>query len=80
MGIEMSRMDGLTATRNIVQAFPDAKVVIVSKHRDEQIREAARQAGACRYVVKENLMALRDLFEELDPSGKHPNKKEKQQK
>ena len=34
MDIEMSRMDGLTATRNIVQAFPNAKVVIVSKHSD----------------------------------------------
>jgi len=65
MDIEMSRMDGLTATRNIVHAFPDAKVVIVSKHSDEPFREAAREAGACGYVVKENLMAIRELLEKL---------------
>lgn len=65
MDIEMSRMDGLTATRNIVQAYPDAKVVIVSKHDNEYIREAARDAGACGYVLKENLMAIRELLEKL---------------
>ena len=65
MDISMSRMDGLTATRNIVQAFPDAKVVIVTKHDNKYLQEAARNAGACGYVVKENLMAIRELFEKL---------------
>ena len=65
MDIEMSRMDGITATREIILAFPSAKVVIVSKHDDEQIRAAARQAGACGYVLKENLMAIRELLEKL---------------
>ena len=63
MDIEMSRMDGITATREILMAYPDAKVVIVSKHDDQQIRAAARQAGACGYVLKENLMAIRELLE-----------------
>jgi two-component system response regulator DegU len=62
MDIEMSRMDGITATREILAAFPDAKVVIVSKHGDEQMREAARKAGARGYVLKENLLALRELI------------------
>jgi DNA-binding NarL/FixJ family response regulator len=65
MDIEMSRMDGLTATRNIVQAFPGARVVIVTKHDNNYIREAAREAGACGYVLKENLMAIRELLERL---------------
>ena len=65
MDIEMSRMDGLTATYNLMHVFPDAKVVIVSKHDDQQIREAARKAGAYGYVWKENLMAIRDLVAEL---------------
>jgi len=62
MDIEMSRMDGIAATREILKAFPAAKVVIVSKHDDEQIREASREAGACGYVLKENLIAIRELF------------------
>jgi CheY-like chemotaxis protein len=65
MDIEMSRTDGLTATRNIMLAFPDARVVIVSKHDDEQLRAAARTAGACGYVVKETLIAVRELLEKL---------------
>jgi DNA-binding NarL/FixJ family response regulator len=65
MDIEMRRMDGITATREIVMAFPAAKVVIVSKHDDEQMREAAREAGACGYVLKDNLLAVRQLLGKL---------------
>ncbi len=63
MDIEMTRMDGLSATRNIMQAFPEAKVVIVTKHDDKYLREAARAAGACGYILKENLMVIRELIE-----------------
>ena len=63
MDIEMSRTDGLTATQDIVRAFPEAKVVIVSKHDDEGLRAAARTAGARGYVLKENLIAVRELLE-----------------
>lgn len=63
MDIEMSRTDGLTATRDILLAFPDARVVIVSKHDDEGLRAAARTAGACGYVLKENLFAVRALLD-----------------
>ena len=65
MDIEMSRMDGITATREILMAYPDAKVVIVSKHNDVEIRAVARQAGACGYVLKENLMVVRKLLGNL---------------
>jgi len=41
--------------------------VIVSKYDDEQTREAARKAGACGYVLKENLMAIRELLIETGP-------------
>lgn len=62
MDIEMERTDGLTATRDIMRAFPEAKVLIVSKHDDEQLRSAARAAGARGYVLKENLIAVRELL------------------
>lgn len=62
MDIEMNRMDGLTAMREIVAAYPQANIVIVSRHGDEQTQEAARAAGACGYVLKENLLALRELI------------------
>ncbi len=65
MDIEMRRTDGLKATRDLVRAFPDARVLIVSKHDDEQLRAAARTAGARGYVLKENLIAVRALLEQL---------------
>jgi CheY-like chemotaxis protein len=63
MDIEMQRMDGLSATREIIAAYPGAKIVIVSRHGDEALRAAAREAGACGYVHKENLLDLRQLLE-----------------
>src|SRR5262245_41874306 len=63
MDIEMQRMDGLTATREIIAAYPEAKIIIVSQHGDEQTRTAAREAGAYGYVVKENLMEVRRLLQ-----------------
>jgi DNA-binding NarL/FixJ family response regulator len=40
--------------------------VIVSKYDDDQTREAARKAGACGYVLKENLIAIRELLLETE--------------
>ena len=62
MDIEMVQMDGLTATRQIIAAHPETKIVMVTKYGSERLREAARQAGACGYVLKENLLELRDLL------------------
>lgn len=62
MDIEMAEKDGLTATREICEAFPGARVVIVSKHGDEAMRRAAKEAGACGYVVKEDLLQLREIL------------------
>jgi DNA-binding NarL/FixJ family response regulator/N-acetylneuraminic acid mutarotase len=61
--IEMPRMDGLAATRAIVREFPGARVVIVSQHDTPELREEAREAGACGYVLKGNLAALRILID-----------------
>src|SRR5690349_4391718 len=55
MDIEMQLKDGITATREIMHAFPEAKVLIISRHDDEQLRTAARTAGACGYILKDNL-------------------------
>jgi two-component system response regulator DegU len=63
MDIEMQQTDGITATRDIMQIFPEARVVIVSKYDDERLRAAARTAGACGYVCKENLLVLRALLQ-----------------
>lgn len=62
MDIEMPRLDGLAATRQILAAFPDARVVIVTHYDSANFREAARAAGACGFVSKENLLVLPALI------------------
>src|SRR5262245_14002718 len=62
MDVEMKEKDGLAATREIVSSFPDARVVIVTRHDDDQTRAAARAAGARAYVVKEDLIGLREII------------------
>lgn len=64
MDVEMSRMDGLTATAEITAAYPQAQVIIVTSHDSDSLRAEARRAGACDYVLKENLFALRQRLQE----------------
>lgn len=62
MDVEMAQMDGLTATRLLRAAHPDARVVIVTRHDDADVRAAAFGNGACGFVLKENLLELRTLL------------------
>lgn len=69
MDIEMKDVDGITATRQIMKDFPDARVVIVSNHDSDDLREAAAHAGARAYVVKENLLEVRRLLSPCEPAN-----------
>jgi len=62
MDIAMKDLDGISATRKIKAAYPDAKIIIVTGYDEAELRQAAREAGACGYVLKENLLALRELI------------------
>ncbi len=62
MDIKMQEMDGLAATRQIIANYPQARVVIVTNYDDSDMREAAHDAGACAYVVKDNLLAVRQII------------------
>jgi DNA-binding NarL/FixJ family response regulator len=58
MDIRMERMDGIAATRAIRRESPDARVVVVTQYDDDDLRSAAREAGAIGYVLKDDLSAL----------------------
>lgn len=62
MDIEMGETDGIRATREIMNSFPEARIIIVTNHDDDNFREAAHAAGAYEYVVKQNLFELRRLL------------------
>jgi CheY-like chemotaxis protein len=53
---------GLAATRRLRAAWPASRIVIVTHYDDDHYRAAARAAGACAYVTKDNLLPLRQLL------------------
>jgi CheY-like chemotaxis protein len=62
MDVRMPGMDGLAATKQILRLYPSARVIMVTDYDDEALRNAAQQAGACAYVLKQNLLDLARLL------------------
>ena len=53
MDIAMPLLNGLEATRQVHQAFPDTKVLILSAHSDDAYVEEATAAGAVGFLLKQ---------------------------
>jgi CheY-like chemotaxis protein len=65
MDWEMKRMNGLEATRRIIEKHPQAKILMVTNHDKKDLRQAAHEAGAKGFVTKDDLLALRPFFNEV---------------
>lgn len=52
MDITMPDMDGIQATKQILSRYPDAKIVMLTSHRQEYMVLDAIQAGAKGYILK----------------------------
>lgn len=52
MDITMPEMDGITATRQILELAPDILIIMVTSHGQEQMVIEAIEAGAKGYVLK----------------------------
>jgi DNA-binding NarL/FixJ family response regulator len=59
MDIIMPELNGIDATRWIVEEFPGTKVIALSMHSDRQFVTAMLKAGASGYLLKDQ------IFEEL---------------
>src|SRR5262245_32382458 len=58
MDLEMPRLDGLAATRELIANHPQARVLVLTQHDDADSRDAAREAGARHFVPKDQLDLL----------------------
>ena len=65
MDIAMEPVDGIVATRLIHGQDPDARVVVLTHHDSRQIREAALEAGAYGYLVKDDLSDLEARLKDI---------------
>ena len=62
MDWEMPRVDGITATRQIIADYPNANICMVTAFEDEDLKKEAFEAGAEEFVVKDNLNELKTIL------------------
>src|SRR5581483_11193415 len=53
MDVRMPRLDGIAATRAIIERWPQIRVVILTTFDDRNLIQAGLQAGALGYVLKD---------------------------
>ena len=59
MDIAMSGLNGVEASRQILEALPKARILILSAHSDEEYVDRATELGVAGYVLKQS--SLEDL-------------------
>jgi DNA-binding NarL/FixJ family response regulator len=57
MDLSMPVMDGLAATRAILEEFPDARIVVLTTYAGDEDIHRALDAGAMGYLVKDMMVA-----------------------
>ncbi|MDR7073983.1 response regulator transcription factor [Fictibacillus barbaricus] len=67
MDLVMDEMDGIEATRKITEAWPEAKIIVVTSFLDDEKVYPALEAGASSYMLKTSkasdiAQAVRDTF------------------
>jgi two-component system, NarL family, response regulator LiaR len=73
MDVQMPGMNGLEATAEILREFPSMRVVMITVNDTPELRQAANEIGAARFVPKPQLwrvlpQLLRELAQE-DPTS-----------
>lgn len=68
MDLVMKEMDGIEATKNIIESWPEAKILIVTSFLDDEKVYPALEAGATSYMLKtskanEIAKAVRDTYQ-----------------
>lgn len=53
MDINMPKLNGVEATRELIESYPESKVIILSIHDDENYVSHALKTGATGYLLKE---------------------------
>lgn len=66
MDIKMKHTDGFHATQEILAAFPDARVIMVTQYDDPKLQQMARRVGAIECILKERLIDIERIISGVD--------------
>jgi DNA-binding NarL/FixJ family response regulator len=58
LDVAMPRLNGLEATRQILDALPTTRVVVLSAHSDDEYIQRAAELGAAGYLFKQASLAV----------------------
>ncbi|MDO5717616.1 MAG: response regulator transcription factor [Tissierellia bacterium] len=58
MDIRMENMSGIDATREILEFFPKASILLLTTFKDEEYINTALSLGAKGYILKDNFSAI----------------------
>jgi len=67
MDIAMEPVDGLAASRAILGAHPEAKIIILTNYDEARYRAAAREIGTKAFILKEHLGDILPLLSSNAP-------------
>jgi DNA-binding NarL/FixJ family response regulator len=62
MDIMMKPVDGLSASRTIMAAHPDARIIILTNYDDAAYRRAAEESRIRAFILKEHLSEIPNIL------------------
>ena len=62
MDLKMKSVDGLTASKEILNMNHDAKIIILTQFNDEEYYSVAKELGIKAFVLKENILDVPSLI------------------
>lgn len=69
MDIEMPVMDGIAAAEQVLEKDPGASVIMMSQYSDAVITERSLRTGARRFISKDMLYHLPEIFRTMTHEG-----------
>lgn len=65
MDITMRGKDGLTASKEILESDPNAKIIMISVLQSEDYKQIANELGVIGFVAKGDIGALKDILDKV---------------
>ena len=62
MDFQLKQTNGIEASKQIINKFPNAKIIMVTNYDLDSLRKRAEKTGICNFVLKENLLDLQEIL------------------